>query len=116
MARGEARGSLPRLNHEITISGGGLAGLSLAAALRLHKVPVTVREAGTYPRHRVCGEFISGVSEETLQALGIADLFADAHRHRSLAWYEGARLIHQDQFNDPALGISRYLLDERLRG
>ncbi len=115
MARSKARDSLPCLNHEITISGGGLAGLSLAAALRLHDVPVTVLEAGIYPRHRVCGEFISGVSDETLQALGIADLFADAHRHRSLAWYEGARLIHQDHFRNPALGISRHLLDERLR-
>ena len=103
------------MNHEITIAGGGLAGLSLAAALRRHDVPVTVLEAGTYPRHRVCGEFISGVTEETLAALGIDDLFADAHRHRSLGWYENGRLIHHDTFRNPALGISRYLLDERLR-
>ncbi|MEO8616868.1 MAG: NAD-binding protein [Luteolibacter sp.] len=102
------------MTHEITIAGGGLAGLSLAAALRLHDVPVTVLEAGDYPRHRVCGEFISGVSEETLSTLGIADLFEDAHRHRSLGWYEGGRLIHRDEFKTPALGISRYLLDERL--
>jgi len=102
------------LNQEITITGGGLAGLSLATALRLHEVPVTVLEAGTYPRHRVCGEFISGVSEETLEALGISDLFADAHRHRTLAWHEAGRLIHHDEFREPALGISRHLLDERL--
>ncbi len=102
------------MNEEITITGGGLAGLSLATALRLHEVPVTVLEAGSYPRHRVCGEFVSGVSTETLEALGISDLFADAHRHRSLAWHEGGRLIHRDGFKDPALGISRHLLDERL--
>ncbi len=114
MARSETRGSLLRLNQEITITGGGLAGLSLATALRLREVPVTVLEAGSYPRHRVCGEFISGVSPETLEALGILDLFTDAHRHRSLAWYEGGRLIHQDDFKEPALGISRHLLDERL--
>lgn len=91
-----------------------MAGLSLAAALRVHDVPVTVLEAGSYPRHRVCGEFISGVSHETLTNLGIADLFEDAHRHRSLGWYEGGRLIHRDEFKTPALGISRYLLDARL--
>ena len=102
------------MTHEITIAGGGLAGLSLAAALRLHDVQVTVLEAGEYPRHRVCGEFISGVSEETLSALGIADMLDDAHRHRSLGWYESERLIHRDEFKTPALGISRYLLDERL--
>lgn len=91
-----------------------MAGLSLASALRLHDVPVTVLEAGTYPRHRVCGEFISGVSEETLAALGIADLFENSHQHRSLGWYENGRLIHRDEFKNPALGISRHLLDLRL--
>lgn len=115
MARGQTRDRLADLKREITIAGGGLAGFSLAAALRLHEVPATVLEAGNYPRHRVCGEFISGVSGETLAALGIAGLFEDARRHRSLGWYENGRLIHRDHFNDPALGISRYLLDARLK-
>jgi menaquinone-9 beta-reductase len=115
MAWGKARGSIAAVKHEITIAGGGLAGLSLAVALRIREVPVTVLEAGDYPRHRVCGEFISGVSRETLTALGIADLFEDAHRHRTLAWHGGGRLLHRTSFRDPALGISRYLLDERLR-
>ena len=115
MARGETRGSLPALKREITIAGGGLAGLSLAIGLRLREVPVTVLEAGNYPRHRVCGEFISGVSGETLQQLGIAVLFEDALQHRSVAWHDCGRLIHRDRLEKPALGISRYLLDERLR-
>lgn len=115
MARGRSRDRLADLNREITIAGGGLAGLSLASALRLRGVPVTVLEAGTYPRHRVCGEFISGVTAETLAALGINQLFADARQHRTLAWHESGRLIHRDQFQQPAIGISRYLLDERLQ-
>ncbi|MEY3898255.1 MAG: hypothetical protein RLZZ214_3776 [Verrucomicrobiota bacterium] len=115
MARGQTRDRLAELNREITIAGGGLAGLSLASALRLRGVPVTVLEAGTYPRHRVCGEFISGVTGETLAKLGIDRLFADARQQRTLAWHESGRLIHRDQFKQPALGISRYLLDERLR-
>jgi len=44
----------------ITIVGGGLAGLTLGIGLRQRGVPVTIWEAGKYPRHRVCGEFISG--------------------------------------------------------
>lgn len=115
MARCPARGRLTELKLEITIAGGGLAGLALASALRLRGVPVIVLEAGTYPRHRVCGEFISGVTTETLTTLGIKELFEDALRHRTLAWYESGRLIHRDHFAIPALGISRYLLDERLR-
>ena len=87
MARGETRDSLPHLRREITIAGGGLAGLSLAVGLRQHEVPVVVLEAGNYPRHRVCGEFISGVTAETLTALGIAGAFEDARHQRSLDWY-----------------------------
>jgi 2-polyprenyl-6-methoxyphenol hydroxylase-like FAD-dependent oxidoreductase len=115
VARSETRGILATLNREITIAGGGLAGLSLACALRLRGVTVTVREAGNYPRHRVCGEFISGVSGETLAQLGIADLFTDARLHRSLAWHDRGRSIHRARLKVPAIGISRYLLDERLR-
>ncbi len=115
MARCKTHDSVADLNREITITGGGLAGLSLASALRLQDVPVRVAEAGDYPRHRVCGEFISGVSAATLDALGIARLFDDARRHQTLAWFENGRKIYRDRLPEPALGISRYLLDERLR-
>lgn len=115
MARGAARARLSPLRKEITIAGGGLAGLSLAVALRSRDVPVIVREAGFYPRHRVCGEFISGVSMETLETLGIRDLFDDAIRHRTLRWYEAGRVMHRDTLADPALGISRYVIDARLK-
>ena len=115
MARGKTRARLPSLRREIIIAGGGLAGLSLAIALRRRDVPVTVLEAGSYPRHRVCGEFISGVSMDTLEFLGIKDLFDDAHHHRSLCWHEGGRVMHRDALAEPALGISRFVLDSRLK-
>jgi flavin-dependent dehydrogenase len=115
MARREARDSLARLKRSITIAGGGLAGLSLAIALRSRGIAVTVLEAGNYPRHRVCGEFISGVTDETLRALGIADLFDDARRHVSLAWHDCGRGFLTESLPLPALGISRFALDERLQ-
>jgi flavin-dependent dehydrogenase len=99
----------------ITIAGGGLAGLSLAAGLRTRGVEVEVREAGSYPRHRVCGEFISGVDPSTLENLGIRGDFDDALRHRSVAWFREGRLIHEAVMPAPALGISRHRLDLRLR-
>jgi flavin-dependent dehydrogenase len=98
----------------ITIIGGGLAGLSLAIALRRKNVCVTVFEAGTYPRHRVCGEFINGVTAETLKRLGIENDFSDAKRHQSSLWYLGAQPFYRNALQKPALGISRYRLDERL--
>jgi flavin-dependent dehydrogenase len=97
----------------ITIIGGGLAGLSLGITLRRRGIPVTLHEAGSYPRHRVCGEFISGVSQDTLDALGIGSLLADAKRHRSTAWFYRARRVFTAQLPG-GLGISRLTLDERL--
>jgi menaquinone-9 beta-reductase len=103
------------LSGTVTIAGGGLAGLSLAAGLRLRGIGVTVHEAGSYPRHRVCGEFISGVEKTTLEELGIADDFDDALTLRSVAWFREGRQIHEDVLPEPAMGISRYRLDRRLK-
>jgi menaquinone-9 beta-reductase len=96
------------------IAGGGLAGLSLGVALRQHGVPVTVVEAGQYPRHRVCGEFISGVSQEELSGLGIDELLADAPRHFSTAWFDGESELLRAKLPNPAVGMSRFCLDQRL--
>jgi len=99
----------------ISIAGGGLAGLSLGIGLRRKEVPVTIHESGSYPRHRVCGEFISGVTLETLAALGIDDLFESALQHRTSAWYATGRLISRQTLPQAAYGISRHCLDEALR-
>jgi 2-polyprenyl-6-methoxyphenol hydroxylase-like FAD-dependent oxidoreductase len=103
------------LRKSITISGGGLTGLSLAIALRKNGVAVALHEAGSYPRHRVCGEFISGVSRETLETLGIAETLADARHHRSVAWFSGNDHLRDKLLPEPALAISRHLLDDRLQ-
>lgn len=115
MAGGTARVRFPRLNREITIAGGGLAGLSLGIALRGKDIPVTLLEAGSYPRHRVCGEFISGVDTSTLSHLGILPLFTDARLHETLVWHEKGKVLHRNRLPESAIGISRHVLDERLR-
>lgn len=98
----------------IHIAGGGLAGLSLGISLRRRGVSVRISEAGNYPRHRVCGEFISGVSGETLAALGIAGCFSVARSHESLVWLDCGETIHHGMLAAPALGISRWRLDNDL--
>ena len=98
----------------ITIIGGGLAGLSLGIALRRRDVPVILHEATCYPRHRVCGEFINGVGDDTLRTLGIADLLADARPLSSTAWFRNGSAIYRTRLEVPARGVSRYRLDARL--
>jgi len=75
---------------------------------------VTLYEAGDYPRHRVCGEFIAGLSPATIDRLGLAPLLRDARRHRDVAWFFGGRLGYRQELPSAALGISRYTLDARL--
>jgi 2-polyprenyl-6-methoxyphenol hydroxylase-like FAD-dependent oxidoreductase len=102
----------------IEIVGGGLAGLSLGLALRRAAVPVTIFEAGDYPRHRVCGEFITGLAPATIAGLGLAPFLADALHHREVAWFIGSGADGQparlQKLPSPALGLSRHALDHRL--
>lgn len=98
----------------ITIIGGGLAGLALGIGLRQAHVPVTLIEASSYPRHRVCGEFICGVQADTLKHLGILHHFVDAEQCNTTSWYHHGSMVYQKNLPVAAFGISRYLLDYRL--
>ncbi len=98
----------------VEIVGGGLAGLSLARALRRAGVEVVVDEAGQYPRHRVCGEFITGLDAETIDRLDLAPILSGALRHTEVTWFIGGRAARTEQLPAPALGLSRYALDARL--
>ena len=100
----------------ITIIGGGLAGLTLGIGLRQRGVPAVICEAGGYPRHRVCGEFISGNGPVVLQRLGLLPLLERAgaiHVHTA-AFISGSN--HSPVRNLPAsaIGLSRYSMDAAL--
>jgi hypothetical protein len=105
---------MPASLQPVEIAGGGLAGLSLGLALRRSGVPVTVFEAGVYPRHRVCGEFITGLSGCTIERLGLKPMFSGAQMYREVAWYLREQPLRRQPLPSPALGISRYRLDQRL--
>lgn len=102
------------MNRPIIIAGGGLAGLAAGIALRARGIAVELHEAGSYPRHRVCGEFISGLSQRTIDALGIGPALNDCAQHRSTGWYLGGQQVLSTELPQPALAISRYRLDLRL--
>ncbi len=105
---------IPAPMHPVEIIGGGLAGLSLGLALRHHGAPVTLIEACAYPRHRVCGEFITGLAPSTIERLGLTPFFADALHHREVAWFRHDQPLRRQTLPLPALAISRHALDQRL--
>ena len=100
----------------ITIAGGGLAGLTLGIGLLERGVPVTIHEAGHYPRHRVCGEFISGRGQVALARLGLRGLIdqAGAVRAQTAAFYSATRSTSPRLLPAPAICLSRFVLDDAL--
>jgi 2-polyprenyl-6-methoxyphenol hydroxylase-like FAD-dependent oxidoreductase len=104
------------MSAKITIIGGGLAGLTLGIGLRQRGVAVTIWEAGSYPRHRVCGEFISGRGQETLERLGLREkiLQAGAIPARTTAFFSRRAASVTRELAQPALSISRFVLDDLL--
>ena len=95
----------------VTIIGGGLAGLTLGILLRRENIPVTVHEALRYPRHRVCGEFLSGAGRRILREIAPKNL--EIIEGSSTAIYLNGRSIRLN-LPEPALCASRFELDARL--
>ena len=97
----------------ITIVGGGLAGLFLGILLRRRGLPVIILEAGDYPRHKVCGEFISGAGISLLSRMGMGS----ALRSKGLLCAETAQFFKEGSRSpkvflpEPSWCISRWSLD-----
>ena len=100
----------------ITIVGGGLAGLTLGIGLRQRNVPVTIFEGGKYPRHRVCGEFISGRGEEVLKELGLRGKILDAGaiRAQTAVFFSPVAGSPIRKLPSSALCLSRFTVDDLL--
>lgn len=100
----------------VTIIGGGLAGLTLGIGLRQRGIPVTIWEAGRYPHHRVCGEFISGRGLESLTRLGLRSKLeaAGAVRATTVAFFSPTSGAATRALPEPALCLSRFVLDDLL--
>jgi len=98
----------------VEIIGGGLAGLGLGIALRRAGVPVIIHEAGHYPRHRVCGEFITSLDRQTMQILQLEEVLARARPARVVAWCEDGELDIVHQLPQAALCVSRHVLDQAM--
>lgn len=100
----------------IEIIGGGLSGLLLGILLRRGGIPCTLHEAGQYPRHRVCGEFLSGDGVEVLRRCDLLDplLARGARWASSAAFYSESETLQEFTLPRPAFCLSRFAMDEEL--
>ena len=98
---------------EVLILGGGVAGCAASIALARKGRSVTLIEREPTPRHKVCGEFLSGEALEDLHALGIdlASLGAAPIDHVRLA---AARRAAEAPLPFPAASLTRKALDTAL--
>ena len=101
------------MQDEVLILGGGVAGCAASIALARQGRKVTLIEREPTPRHKVCGEFLSGEALEDLHALGIdvASLGAVPLNYVRLA---AARRAAEAPLPFPAASLTRKALDTAL--
>ncbi len=99
---------------DIIIVGGGLAGLSAALHLLHEGFSVTVIEKSSYPKHKVCGEYISNEVRSYLQWLGLdlEKLQPAEISHLQFSSVSG-KVLHT-QLPLGGFGVSRYTLDDAM--
>ncbi len=102
--------------YDAIVIGGGLAGCSAAGQLAQRGHDVLLLEKDTYPRHKLCGEFLSPEAQSSFRRLGVLDDVVDAGarpvEHARLTGPHGTTV--DQSLPDTALGLSRYRLDQLL--
>src|ERR1700704_4008539 len=63
------------MNYDAIVIGGGPAGATAALMLARAGWSVAIVEKKTFPRRKVCGEFISATSMPLLHEVGVLDAF-----------------------------------------
>jgi flavin-dependent dehydrogenase len=100
---------------DVVVIGGGVAGSTAAAWLARGGLRVLLVDKGTYPRQKVCGEFLSPEGAELLQRLGAWSQIVP-HRPQPIhtfALSAGRREVRL-RLPAPGWGIRRWTLDRLL--
>lgn len=100
--------------YDVAIIGGGLAGLALSIDLKKRGYHVIVIEKGNYPRHKVCGEYISMESHNYLQKICPALSTIDLPMITNFKLTADTNKEFNTKLDLGGFGISRYLLEEIL--
>ncbi len=100
--------------YDVAIIGGGIAGLALSIDLKKRGYSIVVIEKGSYPRHKVCGEYISMESHNYLHNIcpKLKDIKLPVINSFKLT--SGKVNKFSTSLDLGGFGISRYLLEELL--
>ena len=104
----------PNKTYEIIIIGGGLAGLCNAIHLSKFGKSVLLIEKNTYPKHKVCGEYISNEVLPYLQFLEVNPFNFGAVKIDNFQLSTTNNKLISSKLPLGGFGISRYTLDFEL--
>jgi flavin-dependent dehydrogenase len=99
---------------DVAIIGGGISGLSMAIHCARAGLKTMILEKDEYPKHKVCGEYISNESKEYLIKLGVSieDLNLPNISKFKLTTYHGNE--SDCELSPGGFGLSRFMLDRLL--
>jgi len=101
------------LQDEVLVLGGGVAGCAASIALARNGRSVTLIEREPVPRHKVCGEFLSGEALDDLGAIGI-DVVSRGAVPLNYVRLAAARRAAEAPLPFPAASLTRKALDTAL--
>lgn len=99
---------------QVCIIGGGLAGLTSAIHLGKNNIEVILLEKHHYPRHKVCGEYISNEVLPYLRYLSVDVFKKHAKRISTLRLSHQNGQVIEQKLPLGGFGMSRYALDDLL--
>ena len=100
--------------YDVIIIGGGLAGLVSALHLSKKKLSVAVIEKNAYPKHKVCGEYISNEVLPYLKSLDFDPIALKAKEISNFIISSSKSNALETQLPLGGFGMSRYALDYEL--
>ncbi len=100
--------------YDVIIIGGGLSGLALSISLGKKGYQVAVIEKGEYPRHKVCGEYISKESYRYLQEICPTLEKMSLPNIDTFRLTAGKKAVLEMSLTLGGFGISRFILENEM--